>query len=172
MTMPSRFKVVRTDRELEMPRVDDQLRAWGGELLLLPDRTPAPQLAQALADADLLLMCYAPITRAMIDGAARLKAIIKYGVGIDAIDIEAARERGVPVVNVPAYAEETVAEGAFALLLGLFKRFGRSSRRCSSRAGSGPSRAGWPATCRAKPWVCWAWGASAAAWRAWRGAFA
>ncbi len=123
MTMPSRFKVVRTDRELEMPRVDDQLRAWGGELLLLPDRTPAPQLAQALADADLLLMCYAPITRAMIDGAARLKAIIKYGVGIDAIDIEAARERGVPVVNVPAYAEETVAEGAFALLLGLFKRF-------------------------------------------------
>ena len=43
--------------------------------------------------------------------------------GIDAIDIDAAREHGIPVVNVPAYAEETVAEGAFALLMALFKRF-------------------------------------------------
>ena len=59
----------------------------------------------------------------MIAGATQLKAIIKYGVGIDAIDIDAAREHGIPVVNVPAYAEETVAEGAFALLMALFKRF-------------------------------------------------
>lgn len=123
MTMPSRFKVVRTDRELEMTRVDAQLRAWGAELVLLPDGTPAAQLARELVDADLLLMCYAPITRALIENASGLKAIIKYGVGIDAIDIDAARERGIPVVNVPAYAEETVAEGAFMLMMALSKRF-------------------------------------------------
>ncbi len=39
------------------------------------------------------------------------------------MDIDAAREHGIPVVNVPGYAEETVAEGAFALLMALFKRF-------------------------------------------------
>jgi D-3-phosphoglycerate dehydrogenase len=121
--LPRSFKVVRTDRELEMPRVDARLREAGAQLVLLSDGTPEPVLAREVADADLLLMCYAPITAAVIAGAARLKAIVKYGVGIDAIDIMAARARGIPVVNVPAYAEETVAEGAFALLMALFKRF-------------------------------------------------
>lgn len=121
--LPASFKVVRTDRELEMQRVDAALRQAGGRLVLLPDGTPEDELAIEVADADLLLMCYARIGRRVIEGATRLKAIVKYGVGIDAIDITAARERGIPVVNVPAYAEETVAEGAFALLMALFKRF-------------------------------------------------
>lgn len=120
--LPARFKVVRVDRELEMPHTDATLRAWGGHLVTLPDGTPEEVLARELADADLLLMCYAPITARVIAGAARLKAIVKYGVGIDAIDIDAARAHGVPVVNVPAYAEETVAEGAFMLLMALAKR--------------------------------------------------
>lgn len=120
---PSGFKVVRTDRELEMGRVDEALRAAGGRVVLLPDGTPEDVLAREVADADLLLMCYARITSGVIDAATRLKAIVKYGVGIDAIDIDAARARGIPVVNVPAYAEETVAEGAFMLLMALLKRF-------------------------------------------------
>ena len=120
--LPARFKVVRVDRELEMPHTDATLRAWGGHLVTLPDGTPEEVLARELADADLLLMCYAPITARVIAGASRLKAIVKYGVGIDAIDIDAARAHGVPVVNVPAYAEETVAEGAFMLLMALAKR--------------------------------------------------
>ena len=121
--LPASFKVVRTDRELEMSMVDEALRQWGAQLVILPDGTPADVLTRELADADVLLMCYAKITRSMLQGATRLKAIVKYGVGIDAIDIDAARERGIAVVNVPAYAEETVAEGAFSLLMGLFKRF-------------------------------------------------
>ena len=121
--LPHAFKVVRTDRELEMPRVDARLREAGAQLVLLPDGTPEHELAREVADADLLLMCYARVSRQVIAGAGKLKAIIKYGVGIDAIDLDAAREHGIPVVNVPAYAEETVAEGAFALLMALFKRF-------------------------------------------------
>jgi D-3-phosphoglycerate dehydrogenase len=121
--LPRAFKVVRTDRELEMPRVDAGLREACGQLVLLPEGTPEDELAREVADADLLLTCYARIGRPVIAGAGKLKAIIKYGVGIDAIDIDAAREHSIPVVNVPAYAEETVAEGAFALLMALFKRF-------------------------------------------------
>jgi D-3-phosphoglycerate dehydrogenase len=121
--MTPRWTIVRTDRELEMGRVDEHLRRLGADVRLLPDGTPEDELVRAVADADLLLMCYARITRRVIAAAPRLRAIVKYGVGVDAIDIDAARERGVPVVNVPAYAEETVAEGAFALLLALAKRF-------------------------------------------------
>ena len=121
--LPQHFKVVRTDRELQMPRTDRALQQAGGRLVLLPDGTPEEVLAREVADADLLLMCYARIGAPVIAAATRLKAIVKYGVGIDAIDIDAARARGIPVVNVPTYAEETVAEGAFALLMALFKRF-------------------------------------------------
>ena len=121
--MGKTWKIVRTDRELEMTLVDARLREMGAELVVLPDGVSEATLAHEVADADLLLMCYARISRAVIERATRLRAIIKYGVGIDAIDIDAARERGIPVVNVPDYAEETVAEGAFALMMALAKRF-------------------------------------------------
>ncbi len=114
--------IVRTDRELEVPRVDAALRAEGHTLTLLPDGVSEGDLAQALREADLLLMCYTPVTARLIAGAPKLKGIVKYGVGIDAIDIEAARARGIPVVNVPEYAEETVAEGAMALMIALAKK--------------------------------------------------
>ena len=75
-----------------------------------------------MAECELLLMCYTPITAQVIASAPHLKGIVKYGVGIDAIDIPAAHERGIAVVNIPTYAEETVAEGAFALLIALAKK--------------------------------------------------
>lgn len=138
MDLPERFKVVRTDAELQMPRTDAALQAWGGALHLLPDTTPEATLARAVADADLLLMCYARITRRVIEGATRLKAIVKYGVGIDAIDLDAARERAIPVVNVPAYAEQTVAEAAFLLLLALAKRIKPLQREMQQRGWAWP----------------------------------
>lgn len=116
------WKIVRTDAELRMPRVDAELRAAGARLVQLPDGVAEDVLAAEVADADLLLMCYTPVTARVIDRATRLKAIVKYGVGIDAIDIAAAQARSIPVVNVPRYAEETVAEGAFFLMMSLAKR--------------------------------------------------
>ncbi|MBZ9964705.1 NAD(P)-dependent oxidoreductase [Mesorhizobium sp. BR1-1-2] len=116
------MKAVRTDRELECPGIDAGLRARGVELVTLPDGISEAELKAAVADADLLLMCYTPVTAEVIDAAPRLKGIVKYGVGIDAIDIPATMRRGIPVVNVPEYAEETVAEGAFAMMIALAKR--------------------------------------------------
>ena len=116
------MKVVRFDREIETPRVDQTLRDWGHTLELLPEGVGEEELARALADCELLLMCYTPVTKRVLDLAPRLRGIVKYGVGIDAIDIPAAHARGVAVVNIPTYAEETVAEGAFAMLIALAKK--------------------------------------------------
>lgn len=116
------MKAVRTDEELECPGIDAGLRARGVELATLPDGISEQELCEAVADADLLLMCYTPVTSRVIESAKRLRGIVKYGVGIDAIDIGAAIKRGIPVVNVPEYAEETVAEGAFALMIALARR--------------------------------------------------
>jgi D-3-phosphoglycerate dehydrogenase len=120
--MSARRKAVRTDAELECPHLDAGLRERGVDLLLLPDGVAESELMRAVADADLLLMCYTPVTARVIEAARRLRGIVKYGVGIDAIDIDAAKARRIPVVNVPQYAERTVAEGAFALLLALAKK--------------------------------------------------
>lgn len=120
--MTAKLKAIRTDKELECPQIDQGLRAMGYDLHLLPDNVSEDQLVAEIADADLLLMCYTPITARVINAATRLKGIVKYGVGIDAIDIEAAKARKLPVVNIPEYAEETVAEGAFSLMIALAKK--------------------------------------------------
>jgi len=120
--MPAKLKAVRTDKELECTAIDEGLRAMGYTLALLPETISEDELVAEVADADLLLMCYTPITARVINAASKLKAIIKFGVGIDAIDIEAAKACAIPVVNIPEYAEETVAEGAFALMIALAKK--------------------------------------------------
>lgn len=132
-------RIVRTDRELEMQGVDAALRAAGHEVVLLPDGVSEDDLARALGDAELLLMCYTPVTARVIAAAPRLKGIVKYGVGVDAIDIEAAKARGIAVVNIPEYAEETVAEGAFALMLALAKKLKPIQREMDTKGWAWPN---------------------------------
>ncbi len=116
------MKIVRTDALLETPHVDAELRKAGHQLELLPDGASEDALCALIKDAELLLMCYQPITQRVIEAAPNLKGIVKYGVGIDAIDIPTAKARGIKVVNIPEYAEETVAEGAFSLMISLAKK--------------------------------------------------
>ncbi|MCM4166010.1 MULTISPECIES: 2-hydroxyacid dehydrogenase [unclassified Arenibacter] len=134
------MKIVRTDMELETPFIDQTLREKGHDLVLLPDGVSEEILMKALEDCDILLMCYTPITQKIIDSAKKLKAIVKYGVGIDAIDIPAANARGIVVVNIPEYAEETVAEGAFALLIALAKKLPVLQKQMDSKAWVWPSQ--------------------------------
>jgi D-3-phosphoglycerate dehydrogenase len=134
-----RFKVVRTDRELECPEIDAGLRERQVELVTLPDSISEDALIAEVRDADLILMCYTPITARVIEAAAKLKGIVKYGVGIDAIDIPVAIARGIPVVNVPEYAEETVAEGAFALMIALMKKLMPIGREMASKGWAWPT---------------------------------
>jgi D-3-phosphoglycerate dehydrogenase len=137
--MAMTLKAVRTDRELECPEIDAGLRERGVELVTLPEGVSEADLIAAVRDADLILMCYTPITARIIAGAPKLKGIVKYGVGIDAIDIPAAMARGIPVVNVPEYAEETVAEGAFALMIALAKKLIPVGREMAAKGWAWPT---------------------------------
>lgn len=134
-----RFKAVRTDRELECPDIDAGLREAGCDLVLLPEGVSEDDLIAAVRDCDILLMCYTPVTARVIAAAGKLKGIVKYGVGIDAIDIPAAMAHGIPVVNVPEYAEETVAEGAFALMIALAKKLMPIGREMDAKGWAWPT---------------------------------
>jgi D-3-phosphoglycerate dehydrogenase / 2-oxoglutarate reductase len=119
-----------------MPAVDAALRAAGHDLVLVPENQ---DLLPVVKDIELLLMCYTPVTAEVIGAAKKLKGIVKYGVGIDAIDIAAARRRGIPVVNIPEYAEETVAEGAFALMMALAKKLRPLMREMDAQGWAWPT---------------------------------
>jgi D-3-phosphoglycerate dehydrogenase / 2-oxoglutarate reductase len=71
----------------------------------------------ALRDADALVTVYSPVTRAVMSACEGLKVVMRTGVGYDVIDVPAATELGVVVVNVPDIWVREVANHALALLL-------------------------------------------------------
>jgi D-3-phosphoglycerate dehydrogenase len=81
---------------------------------------PLPELETALADADALVVRSATkVTRALIERAPRLRVIARAGSGVDNVDLEAASDRGIVVMNAPGANSISVAELALAFLLAL-----------------------------------------------------
>jgi D-3-phosphoglycerate dehydrogenase / 2-oxoglutarate reductase len=68
-----------------------------------------------------LLTQYARITAKVFDALPELRLVGRYGVGFDIVDVEAARERGVWVANVPDYGTEEVAVHALSMALALLR---------------------------------------------------
>ena len=73
-------------------------------------------------DADALLVQWAPITRRVMKSLTKVKGIVRYGVGVDNIDLDAARELRIGVANVPTYCLEEVSNHAMAMMLSLARR--------------------------------------------------
>lgn len=91
-------------------------------------------LANAIAEADAVLVRSATrITRDSLAKADRLKAIGRAGVGVDTIDVDAATERGIPVLTAPEGNTISAAELTMALLLGLARKVPGADR--SMKAG-------------------------------------
>jgi D-3-phosphoglycerate dehydrogenase len=84
-------------------------------------------------EAAAVLLQYGAFTRRVFQALPRLRVVVRYGVGVDGIDLEAATDHGVPVVNVPDYGTDEVANHAVALLLALARKITRLDRQ--TRAG-------------------------------------
>ena len=82
-----------------------------------------PRLAELISDYDAVIVRSATqITREVLQGGERLKVVGRAGVGVDNIDIAAATERGVLVINAPTANSLSATEHTFALLLALARR--------------------------------------------------
>ena len=93
----------------------------------LADRCDEAALIYQIAEADALLVrTYAQVTRRVIEAANHLKVIGRGGVGLENIDVEAARARGVTVVYTPAAASDAVAEFTIGLILALERHLARA----------------------------------------------
>jgi D-3-phosphoglycerate dehydrogenase len=80
------------------------------------------ELIQAVRYADALMVRETPINVDTINAMENCKVIVRYGVGVDNIDLMAAKEKGIYVANVPNYGSDEVAEHAFALLMAVSRR--------------------------------------------------
>ena len=94
-----------------------------------------PDLSDPAADA-LCIFIDSHITEAELDRFPALKLIATRSTGFDHIDLVAAKARGITVVTVPSYGENTVAEFAFALILTLSRRIPEAQARVKSGAFS------------------------------------
>ena len=97
------------------------LRAAGHEVEELGLKGGVEIPAGQVADADALLVRIAEVTGELIAACPKLKVISKHGVGVDNIDLDAAKVHGVAVTITPGANSTSVAEHAFALLIALAK---------------------------------------------------
>jgi D-3-phosphoglycerate dehydrogenase len=116
------YKVVLTDQVFPTVDVEREiLGSIGAELHILPEASPAA-IADEAGDADALLTTYAAIDADLMPRLERCRIISRYGIGVDNIDLDAARERGIVVTNVPDYCVEEVADHTIALLLAVTRK--------------------------------------------------
>jgi D-3-phosphoglycerate dehydrogenase len=116
------MKIVITDHRF--PNVDQERRAVeaaGGELVVA-QLTDESQLAELCRDADGVLAVRAPITKRVIADMNRCRIIVRYGIGVDTVDIPAATDHGIMVANVPDYCADEVSDHALTLLLMLSRQ--------------------------------------------------
>ena len=92
------------------------------------DRTEVGELAQRSAGKEILLTNKTSLNRATIATLPQLRYIGVLATGTDVVDVEAARERGIPVTNVPAYGTASVAQTTIALLLELTQNVGHHAQ--------------------------------------------
>ena len=97
----------------------DALRQYGE--LTIYDRTPYDdeEIIRRIADAEVVMTNKVPVSRRTIDACPGIKFIAVLATGYNIVDYNYAREKGIPVSNVPAYGTASVAQFAIALLLEL-----------------------------------------------------
>lgn len=99
-----------------------------GEVRIYP-RTSPDEVVERCADADVVLTNKVVIDETAMSRLPRLKYIGILATGYNNVDVEAARRRGIPVCNVPAYSTDSVAQTVFALLLEITNRVGAYSEK-------------------------------------------
>ena len=97
----ARFTVYHTSA-ITVPRVEQEaVAALDGELRIIAPGKSAAELATVMPDADCMLVGLAPITAEVLAGAPNCKVVVRYGVGVDNVDLDAATAQGVVVAHVP-----------------------------------------------------------------------
>lgn len=100
-----------------------------------------PVIAERLGDAEVAVINKTPISKATIDACPNLKAVAVLATGYNVVDYEYAKEKGIPVLNVPVYGTDNVSQFAVSLLLEVCSHIGHHND--SVHAGEWASNVDW-----------------------------
>jgi phosphoglycerate dehydrogenase-like enzyme len=112
-----------------------ELSAEGLEVRHCPEGAAEGRFFDLLRDTEVLWHVLEPVTAAVLAEAPRLRLIQKIGVGVNTIDLETARARGIAVCNMPQTNSQAVAEMTLALMLAALRRLPAIDR--TTRCGRG-----------------------------------
>ena len=127
-------KVVITDHSFPGTAAERELVEAAGGILEIARCRSEDEVIAACQGADALLVQWAPITERVLRALPGCRAVIRYGIGVDNVDLAAARRLGVAVANVPDYCVDEVADHTVALAVSLGRQLPATERRL--RAGN------------------------------------
>ena len=116
------MKAVITDYQYESIETERSIIEGAGFTLEGYQAKETKDLIPAVEDAQAVITQYADINAEVISHMKRARMIIKYGIGVNNIDCEAAAKKGIYVCNVPDYGVEEVSDHAVAMILALGKK--------------------------------------------------
>ncbi|OAN41694.1 hydroxyacid dehydrogenase, partial [Microbacterium sp. H83] len=104
-------------------------RAAGHEIVRGPAHHGLTELAPLLAAAEGWVAGTGPVTDEHLAAAPNLRVVARYGVGVEAVDLDAAQRRGIPVTNTPGANADAVADHAVGLMLAALRFIPDGDRR-------------------------------------------
>ena len=116
----SKFKVVLTDNIFPDLLIEREM--LGKVDAQLVEVTDPATLADEVKDADAVINTYAQVTAEIIAGMEKCKLVIRNGIGVNTIDVDACNAKGIMVGNIPTYCIEEVATHAISLMLTLNRK--------------------------------------------------
>lgn len=133
-----RVLVTATSYGMTDPSLRTELESLVGEVTYNPAGHPltGPELAAMIPGVDGMIAGLDEITSEVIAAGDRLRVIARYGVGLDRVDLDAARRKGVVVTNTPGANAVSVAELAVALMLALARHLVEANQQ--TKAGAWP----------------------------------
>ena len=122
------MKIVVTDHTFPDLATEEAVATAAGATLVGAQTKDPARLAAAVADADAVITQFAPVNADVIRAMQRARAIVRYGIGVDNVDLAAARSHGIPVCNIPDYCIDEVADHTLAFILALTRQVPSQSR--------------------------------------------
>jgi D-3-phosphoglycerate dehydrogenase len=123
--MNSKFKILITDPYHQNFHIEKEILAEINAEVIIGHCKTEEDVIRLGSNMDGLLVSYVPIGKKVIENLHKCKVIVKYAIGIDNIDLEAATLKKIFVANVPRYCVEEVSTHTVALLLNLIRKISK-----------------------------------------------
>jgi D-3-phosphoglycerate dehydrogenase len=116
------WKVLVTDHTFDPLDIEQRILEPLGAIIDARQCKSAEQLLPLVADADAVITQFSPVNAQVIAAMKKVRVIVRYGIGVDNVDLEAARQCDIPVCNVPEYCIHEVADHTLAFILALTRQ--------------------------------------------------